>query len=91
MSFIRSVSGGVLMAIALTSCVAPPKESDGKDVNGKKIVEYVYYTPTGSNVPVRVLKEQLKTPDSDAEAQQKALTDLQRESAADKSPSAGGK
>ena len=79
------------MAVALTSCVAPPKESDGKDVGGKKIVEYVYYTPTGSNVPIKVIKEQLNTTDSDNEAQQKALTDLQRESAADKSPSAGGR
>lgn len=79
------------MAVTLTSCVGPDKASDGKDINGKKAIEYVYYTPTGSNVPIRVPKAQVNTSDSDADAQQKALSDLQRESAADKSPSAGGR
>jgi hypothetical protein len=79
-----------LLLVTLTSCAAPAKVSEEKDANGKKI-EYVYYTPTGSNLPIRVRKDQMQTSDSETEAAQKAVTDLQRESASDKSPSTGGR
>jgi hypothetical protein len=89
MNLIRTLSGIFLLLVTLTSCVAPSKVSEEKDANGNKI-EYVYYTPTGSNLPIKVRKDQMKTPDSETDADQKALTDLQRESAADKSPSSTG-
>jgi hypothetical protein len=89
MNRIRSAPGFFLLFL-LFSCAAPNKGSEEKDANGKKI-EYVYYTPTGSNVPIRVRKVEAVTPPSETAAAQKALTDLQRESAADKSPSAGGR
>jgi hypothetical protein len=76
---IRSLFASVLVAVTLTSCVAPPKE--GKDANGKEI-EYVYYTPIGSNIPVRVPKASLKLTDSDAASQGKTFTDLQRDTQA---------
>jgi hypothetical protein len=82
LSRIRILSVIVLLAVTLTSCVAPKEE---KDANGKKI-EYVYYTPTGSSIPIRVPKDSLQLTDSEAAAQQKEVTDLQRESADDKSP-----
>ncbi len=90
MKLIRIVPVCLLLALTLTSCATPAKVSDEKDANGKKI-EYVYYTPTGSNLPIRVRKDQLTTSQSDTDAAQKELTDLQRESASDKSPSAGGR
>ncbi len=86
----RALIAGVLLVATLTSCVAPGKESEERDANGKKI-EYVYYTPTGSNVPVKVRKDQLNVSDSDADAQQKALMDIQRNSAADQHQGLGGK
>jgi hypothetical protein len=90
MNLIRALPTSFLLAVTLTSCVAPAKVSEEKDANGNKI-EYVYYTPTGSNLPIKVRKDQLQTSDSETDAAQKALTDLQRESAADKSPSTGGR
>jgi hypothetical protein len=91
MNLIRILPIGFLLLVTLTSCVAPAKKaSEERDANGNKI-EYVYYTPTGSNLPIRVRKDQLKTSDSETNAAQKELTDLQRESADDKSPSAGGR
>jgi hypothetical protein len=88
LSRIRTFSVIVLLPIALTSCVAPAKQET--DANGKKI-EYVYYTPTGSSIPIRVPKDSLNLTDSEAAAQQKDLTDLQRESGSDKSPGGGAK
>jgi hypothetical protein len=87
---IQSRAIAALSIVALTSCATHSKESDERDANGKKI-EYVYYTPTGSNLPIRVRKDEMQTSDSDTEAAQKEVTDLQRESGSDKSPSAGGR
>lgn len=72
MNLIRTLSTSALLVVALTSCVAPAKVSEEKDANGNKI-EYVYYTPTGSNIPVRVRKDQLKTPDTEKAAEDKLL------------------
>ncbi len=72
MNLIRILSTSVLLVVALTSCVAPAKVSEEKDANGNK-VEYVYYTPTGSNIPVRVRKDELTTPDTEKAAEDKLL------------------
>jgi hypothetical protein len=88
LSRIRILSVVVLLAVALTSCVAPAKEE--KDANGKKI-EYVYYTPTGSSIPIRVPKDSVQLTDSEAASQDKALTDLQREAPVNPPPNTGAK
>jgi hypothetical protein len=90
MKFLRALAVSLLLVVMLTSCAAPAKVSEEKDANGKKI-EYVYYTPTGSNLPIRVRKDLVTPSDSETAAAQKALTDLQRESADDRSPSTGGR
>jgi hypothetical protein len=87
MKITRSILAGILASLLLASCVAPPKETDA---NGKKI-EYVYYTPTGSSIPVRVPKDSLKLSDSEADAQQKGFTDLQRDAQPGNPPAVGGK
>jgi hypothetical protein len=74
----------------LSSCATPSKVSDERDANGKKI-EYVYYTPTGSNLLIRVRKDEMQTSDSDTQAAEKTVTDFQRESGSDKNSSAGGR
>jgi hypothetical protein len=77
LSRIRIFSALGLLAVTLTSCAAPAKVSDQKDPNAKKI-EYVYYTPTGSSIPIRVPKESVTLTDSEVASQQKALEALQR-------------
>lgn len=84
MNIIRAIALSFLL-VTLTSCATRAKAAEEKDANGKKI-EYVYYTPTGSNLPIRVRKDQVTSSDSETTAAQKALTDLQRESSDDKSP-----
>ena len=74
---IRTFSASVLIVSALTSCVAPAKVSEEKDANGNKI-EYGYYTPTGSNVPIKVRKVQPKATNKDAAASEKELEEMQR-------------
>jgi hypothetical protein len=88
MNLVRTVAV-CLLVVTLTSCATSSKVSEEKDANGKKI-EYVYYTPTGSNLPIRVRKDQMQTDQSVTDASQKAVTDLQRESADDKSPTKAG-
>jgi hypothetical protein len=79
MKLIHTLFASALLVVTLTSCVAPAKVSDDKDANGKKI-EYVYYTPPGSNIPIKVRKDSLNMSDSDAAAQDKAFSDIQRDS-----------
>jgi hypothetical protein len=85
MNLIRALAVCFLLVVTLTSCATSAKKPEETDANGKKI-EYVYYTPTGSNLPIRVRKDQMQTDPSVTDASQKAVTDLQRESADDKSP-----
>ena len=58
MNRIPTLAAGVLLAATLASCTTPAKQSTDKDAKGKDI-EYVYITPTGSNVPIRVPKDQV--------------------------------
>ena len=90
MKLARTFCPIALLAVSLTSCTTPAKVSDDKDANGKKI-EYVYYTPSGSNIPVKVRKDSLNMSDSDAAAQDKAYTDLQRDSVVRPPPTPDGK
>jgi ABC-type phosphate/phosphonate transport system substrate-binding protein len=90
MNLLRLLAGSAVLAVTLTSCVAPSKKPAEVDANGKKI-EYVWYTPTGSNVPIRVPKDSLKLSDEEAAAQEKDLTDLQRNAPIVPPPSPGGK
>jgi hypothetical protein len=76
MNLIRTLAATVLLA-TLSSCVAPAKVSGDKDANGKKI-EYVYYTPTGSSIPIRVPKDSLATTDAEDAAMDKKLEEIQR-------------
>jgi hypothetical protein len=63
--------------------------SDERDASGDKI-EYFYYTPSGSNIPIKVRKDSLKSSDSTAAAQDKACTDLQRDAIVSPPPTPGG-
>src|ERR1035441_9888016 len=81
MNLIRALSTSVLLVVTLTSCIAPAKVSEEKDANGNKI-EYVYYTPTGSNVPIKVRKDELKTTDSETATEDKTFLDMQRNGSA---------
>jgi hypothetical protein len=82
----RILAACLLPALA-ASCAHAPKPAE-VDANGKKI-EYVYYTPTGSSIPVRVRRDEMQAPDSQTASDQRALSNLQRESVADSSPSPG--
>jgi hypothetical protein len=73
---IRTLSASVLLIVALAACVAPAKVPEEKDANGKKI-EYVYYTPTGTSIPIRVRKDQLKTSDQEKAAEDRVLEQAQ--------------
>lgn len=89
MKIIRALTASALLVASLTSCVAPAKTSGEKDAKGKKI-EYVYITPTGSSIPIRVPKDEVNA-QSDNDAQDKAYTDMQRNGSAHLPQGPGGK
>jgi hypothetical protein len=90
MNRIRTFLASVVLVAVITSCASPAKVSEERDANGNKI-EYVYYTPSGSNIPIKVRKDSLKTSDSTAAAQDKAYTDLQRDAIVRPPPTPDGK
>ena len=47
----------------------------------KPEAEYVWYTPTGSNIPVRIKKSEVQASDSATQATQDALRDVQKRGA----------
>lgn len=66
----------LLALVTLTGCNTTPKKVE-LDENGKP-VEYVTYTPTGSRLPVRVRKDQMKTQESQTARDQQALKEAQQ-------------
>jgi hypothetical protein len=89
MKFSSTLSICGILAVTLSSCATPTKLPE-KDANGKTI-EYVWFTPTGSNVPIKVPKDSVQLSDTEAAAQEKDLTDLQRNAPIAPPPSPGGK
>ena len=69
----NTVPFALLTCVLLSGCVT--KKDQTADQKTKD--EYVYYTPTGSNIPVRVKKSDIQTTDADTQATQDALRDLQ--------------
>jgi hypothetical protein len=74
MNLIRPLCVSGLLLATLTSCATSTKYPE-KDANGKKI-EYVYYTPTGSSIPIKVRKD-LLTPTEADDAMKKKLEEIQ--------------
>ncbi|HVU31857.1 MAG TPA: hypothetical protein VHE61_00385 [Opitutaceae bacterium] len=68
---------GVILACASSGCATSAKPAEETDANGRKI-EYVYYTPVGTNIPVRIRKDQLQASDQETAADQKTLRDILR-------------
>lgn len=66
----------LVLTLALLAGCATTGTKEAADPKEKK-VEYVYYTPTGSNIAVRIRKDLLQTPDSTTNNDQAVLRDLQ--------------
>src|SRR5208282_5520814 len=82
MTPVRTLFVGALLVATLASCATPAKDSKSTNANGKKI-EYVYVTPTGSNVPILVPRVVATASDDDsASSQIKSFTDMQRNGSA---------
>jgi hypothetical protein len=78
MKFLQILFAAGVAAFSLTACASPAKVADEVDANGKKI-EYVYYTPVGTNIPVKIRKDQLNDGSQTASDQQ-ALRKLTQQS-----------
>ena len=66
-------------AFSLFGCATPKKEAE-LDANGKPI-EYVWITPTGSHIAVKVPKDQAQTSSNPNGQDQDALRRIQERSA----------
>jgi hypothetical protein len=89
MKLIRNLTAALLFIGTVTSCATSTKYPE-VDANGKKI-EYVLYTPSGSNIPIKVRKDSLQMSDSDSATQDKAYTDWQRNAVVSPPPGTGSK
>jgi len=67
----------IACAFSFAGCTTPKKAAE-VDADGKPI-EYVYYTPTGSNIPVKIRKDQLLA--SDPIRDQQELRRIQQQAA----------
>lgn len=76
MNRLRLACLGFLAATLLGACAGPAKNTAGEKAD-KDSGEYVYYTPTGSSIPVKVRKEQVQSSDSQTTQDQNMMRDLQ--------------
>ncbi|HTL66273.1 MAG TPA: hypothetical protein VL200_01295 [Lacunisphaera sp.] len=67
-----------LLAVALLAGCATAGKQEPARPKDKKEAEYVYYYPTGSNIPVRVRKEDLASSNPESGEAQEAIRNLQR-------------
>jgi len=79
MRLFRHLSAVALTVFTLAACSSSSKVPEEVDANGKKI-EYVYYTPLGSNIPVKIRKDLLETSDKESATDQQALRKLTQQS-----------
>jgi hypothetical protein len=73
---LRTTILGLLITAVLTACASDKVKAENKRAKDHS-QEYVDYYPTGSNIPVKVRKDQLQTPEGRTAADQKALQDAQ--------------
>ncbi len=73
---LRTIILGLLIAAGLTSCASDKAKAEAQKAK-ENSKEYVDYYPTGSNIPIRVRKDQLQTPEERTAQDQKALQDAQ--------------
>ena len=66
-----------MITVTLSSCASEKVKAEAKKANEGKD-EYVWVYPTGSNIPVRVKKSQMTTPDEVTKQNQDALRELQQ-------------
>ena len=66
-------AGIAMLSLLLGACATPPKKEAKKDDG-----EYVWYTPTGSHIPIKVRKEQLQSTDAEKDEMRARFSDLQQ-------------
>jgi len=82
---LRQIPLWLLISVALTGCASErAKAADRKARQDQK--DYVDYYPTGSNLPIKVRKEELAALESDSEKQQEMF---RRAQSAGRSPEDG--
>jgi hypothetical protein len=84
MSKLLTVVLGLFMAAGLTSCASDAAKAQLKkerEEQNKPGVEYVLYYPTGSNIPIKIPKDQAQTTEAQTQAAQDAMRDVQRNGA----------
>jgi hypothetical protein len=70
-------SSVLLAALMLSGCASEKVKAELKKQRENKD-GYVWVTPTGSNIPVLVPKDQVKTDDKTTDQSQQAMADVQR-------------
>lgn len=81
---------GLALAAAtlLTSCASQPADPTAKK---KSEEEYVYYTPTGSHIPIKVRKSLVTPTEEQTAASQRWMGEVQRAGLKPDSPPPGGR
>ncbi len=74
---ITRISLALTFALLCGCKTSAPKKQAEVDEHGNKI-EYVYYTPMGSNIPVRVRKDQLKLTEAEEKQAQETFQQIQQ-------------
>ncbi|HVT73000.1 MAG TPA: hypothetical protein VHD61_07675 [Lacunisphaera sp.] len=66
-----------LALVLVSGCAGTATTNQAEQAKNKKESEYVYYTPTGSNIPVRIRKDLLQSSAAETSSDQEAIRNLQ--------------
>lgn len=75
---LRSLLGIAVVGLLLTSCASEAVKAQAKKEKEEKD-KYVDYYPTGSNIPVKIPKEDAKTSTAQTDATQEEMRRAQRQ------------
>ncbi len=76
-TLLRSLIVGALVTLLLAACASERVKAEAKKAKENKD-DYVDYYPVGSNLPIRIPKDQAKASEKETEATQEAMRIAQR-------------
>ena len=76
-TLLRPVILGAIVGLLLTACASERVKAEAKKAKANKD-DYVDYYPVGSNLPIRIPRDQAKASDKETEATQEAMRNAQR-------------
>jgi len=77
MKSLRLILVALVVSVGLAGCASERYQAEARKMKAQKD-QYVDYTPVGSNIPVKIPKDEAKTSEKETEEAQRVFREAQR-------------